>query len=170
MEAKAKERHAKEDKLKEEEEKRKIQAAEEERAKAKREPEEFKQSIGKMVRESMKEVCAREQLEKQRRDELEKLRQENGDLVRIASGRANRELDSIKADNQALIHDFLALKSEVELLKRNNKRTSEAVTKKSPPVESAKGVRRPRLSGRSLQKHTERFMTKRIWPNERSQR
>ncbi|GBG65065.1 hypothetical protein CBR_g49137 [Chara braunii] len=189
MEAKDKERRAKEEKLKEEEEKKRIQAIEDERAKAKREREEFEQSIGKMVRESMKEVCgavigkkattsqvftttidvvdksdevrqvdeqrkqqqehwrredsaAREQMEKQRRDELEKLRQENGDLVRIALGRASRELDSIKADNEALVHDFLALKSEVEILKWSNKRTSEAVTEKSPPTEPAKGKSR----------------------------
>ncbi|GBG60744.1 hypothetical protein CBR_g12482 [Chara braunii] len=58
METKDKERRAKEEKQKEEEEKKKIQATEEERAKAKREREEFEQSLGKMVRDNMKDVCS----------------------------------------------------------------------------------------------------------------
>ncbi|GBG66068.1 hypothetical protein CBR_g55411 [Chara braunii] len=86
--------------------------------------------------------AAREQLKKQRNDELEKLRRENEDLLRTASGKASRELDSIKADNQALVHDLLALKDEVDTLKQNNKRSSEAVTEKSPPIEPAKGKSR----------------------------
>ncbi|GBG72504.1 hypothetical protein CBR_g12075 [Chara braunii] len=60
----------------------------------------------------------------------------------MASGKTSRELDSIKADNQALVHDFLVLKGKIENLKKNNKRGSEAVTEKNPHVEPAKGKSR----------------------------
>ncbi|GBG88566.1 hypothetical protein CBR_g48035 [Chara braunii] len=85
------------------------------------------------------DAAARARLDKQKADEIERLRRENQDLLRVASGKASRELDTIKADNQALVHDIVTLRDEVENLKRGNKRGAEALTEKSPPIEPARG-------------------------------
>ncbi|GBG86400.1 hypothetical protein CBR_g41396 [Chara braunii] len=158
METKEKEKREREQKLKEEEEKKKALQAEEELEKKRKEREEFEKSIGKMVKDNMKDVCEqvtgkkassnqgttatvsdvarctelenrrrredaamREQLEKQRNNEADRLRRENDDLTRLASGRASKELDSLKADSQALLHDTLQLKGEMEQLRRGSK-------------------------------------------------
>ncbi|GBG85963.1 hypothetical protein CBR_g40776 [Chara braunii] len=88
------------------------------------------------------DAAAREQLEKQRMEEMERLGKDNDDLIRMAFGKASRELDFLKTNNQALVQDILSLKDEVEVLKRGSKRSTEAVTEKSPPIEPAKGKSR----------------------------
>ncbi|GBG68936.1 hypothetical protein CBR_g3635 [Chara braunii] len=64
----------------------------------------------------------------------------------MATRRAGKELDSIKATNQALLHDVLALRDEMEHLKRGSKRGVEAVTEKTPPAEPARGKSRQEKS------------------------
>ncbi|GBG64838.1 hypothetical protein CBR_g48306 [Chara braunii] len=97
------------------------------------------------------DVAAREQLEKQRCNEVDRLRRENEELTRVASGRANRELESLKADNQTLLQDVLQLKEEMEQWKRGSKRTrsSAAVTEKSPPAEPARGKTKASTDGQT---------------------
>ncbi|GBG68563.1 hypothetical protein CBR_g3108 [Chara braunii] len=57
MDNKEREKQAREQKLREEEELKKLQQVEEERSKAKKEREDFERSIGRMVKDNMKEVC-----------------------------------------------------------------------------------------------------------------
>ncbi|GBG65665.1 hypothetical protein CBR_g51965 [Chara braunii] len=67
----------------------------------------------------------------------------------MATERVNKELDSLKADNQALVHDFLTLRDEVENLKRGSKCGDEAVTEKSPPEGPARGKMKPTAEGQT---------------------
>ncbi|GBG84274.1 hypothetical protein CBR_g38245 [Chara braunii] len=141
MEAKDRERRDKEQKLKEEEEKEIIQAIEEERAKAKRECEEFEQSIDKMVRESMKEVCGEVVRKKANTSQASVATVDAVDRSFEA-----RQVDELRKQQEerwrredSAAREQVEKRSEIEVFKRSNKRTSEAVREKSPPTEPAKG-------------------------------
>ncbi|GBG91634.1 hypothetical protein CBR_g52668 [Chara braunii] len=78
-------------------------------------------------------------------DEIAALRLQIQELeeVRLALQSRSSELSSLKAENSSLKKDFLDLKSEMADLKNaSNKRTSEVVIEKSPPVEPEKGKQR----------------------------
>ncbi|GBG78083.1 hypothetical protein CBR_g26021 [Chara braunii] len=184
MACKEKERKEKEQKQREKEERKRSQEAEEERTKAKKERQEFEASLGKMVKDNMKEVCehvlgkksatsqeasmstdirrkeqearwqredaaAREQLQRQKDEDIECLKKEKEDLVKIATGKASKELDSLRSDDQALAYDVLRLKEEMKELKCGSKRGAEAVTEKAPPEEPAKGKTKTTMDGQT---------------------
>ncbi|GBG60790.1 hypothetical protein CBR_g12528 [Chara braunii] len=85
------------------------------------------------------DAAAKGQIDRQKNKDIERLQRKNNNLVRMATGRENKELDGIKEDNQALIHDMLSLGDEVENLNRDNKRGVETVMEKSPPEELVRG-------------------------------